>query len=516
MKRIEPIASKLRAAPQGFNAGERRTGGLVPFAQDRPSPRGFVLIAVLIVVMLASMVALSLLFHQRAEETAAAAGSAADKAWAAAMSGVYEAMRIANSPPGELVGWDDNPEAFHERLCLDDGAEKWYFTVYSQGDSELQTVRFGLADEAAKLNVNTATETMLSRLPNLTPYLVEGLLDFLDADNTPRPEGAEQEYYNTLAKAYTIRNGPLATLEEILLVRGFTPDLFYGEDANLNGQLDPGEDDAEEQFPPDNKDGKLDSGLRRCLTVSSYDLNQDAEGKPRTDLNDAKDAVPDKDLPAKLLEYITALRRNKVTVNHPADLLEARGKFKDEKGQEIELESGVGKADLAAVLDRFTATSDVRLPGLINVNTASASVLQTLPDVDVARAESIVAARQNLRSEQRSTPAWLYEESLVDADLFKKLAPLVTARALQFHLHVVGYGVPSGRFRVLEAIIDLGGPQPVISYLRDITRLGLPFKIEVPSEESTEPVVSQAPAAGPPPAPARAHLTPPPSNATHG
>ena len=71
---------------------------------------------------------------------------------------------------------------------------------------------------------------------------------------------------------------------------------------------------------------------------------------------------------------------------------------------------------------------------------------------------------------------------MVDAELFKKIAPYLTSRSLQFHFQVVGYGVPSGRFKVLEAMIDLGGDKPAITYLRDLTRLGLPFKIERPAE----------------------------------
>src|SRR5262249_43746055 len=148
-------------------------------------------------------------------------------------------------------------------------------TVYSEGDADAAEVRFGLTDEASKLNINEATEEMFEKLPKMTPYLVQGLLDFLDSDDTPRPEGAEQEYYDALPSPYAMANGPLRTLEQLLLVRGFTPALFYGEDSNWNFLLDANEDDGEGLFPPDNKDGKLDLGLRQYLTVSSTDLDVD-------------------------------------------------------------------------------------------------------------------------------------------------------------------------------------------------------------------------------------------------
>ena len=51
-------------------------------------------------------------------------------------------------------------------------------------------------------------------------------------------------------------------------------------------------------------------------------------------------------------------------------------------------------------------------------------------------------------------------------------------RGYQFRFQVVGYAVPSGRYRVLDVLLDSAGGEPVISYLRDITRLGLPFSLE--------------------------------------
>lgn len=465
--------------------------------------RAFILIAVLVVVMLASMVVVSLLFRVQAEETAAVAGAGFGQAWATAMSGVYEGMRIAaDARPGSLE-WQENSAAFRERLVFDDGSERWYFSVYSPNESSSDEVRFGLSDEAGKLNLNEATEAMLEKLPAVTPYIVQGLLDFLDSDDTPRPEGAEQEYYDALPVPYRVANGPLTTLDGLLLVRGFFPALLYGEDANWNFRLDGNEDDGDLQFPPDNKDGKLHRGLRPFLTVSSYDIDLDNAGNPRLDLNDDNDSLAVKDqlgsdeVPAALVTYIEALRRNKLRLEDPAELLEARSKFKGEDGKEVELESSVGKTELPIVLDRFTArTVTGRIQGLININTAPAVVLQTLPGVDEALADSMVATRRNLRDDQRRTAAWLYQEGVLDAAQFKKINRYLTARASQYHFHVVGYGVPSGQYRVLDVIIDTAGARPAIIYLRDITKLGLPFRIETGNEA---PLSTESEAAFPQP-----------------
>jgi len=438
---------------------------------------GFALIAVLVVIMLASMVVISLLFRMRAEDIASVAGTGAEQASAAAMSGVQEAMKIATRIEAGSLEWRNSPELFKDRLFHDDGVDKWYFTIFSAGDAETELVRFGLTDEASKLDLNEASEAMLARVPGLKISQAQALWDFLDVDNTPRPEGAEQEYYDTLATPYTARNGPLATIDELLLVRGFPKSLVYGEDANGNCALDVNEDDGATQFPPDNADGQLDLGLRAMLTVSAYDRNVDNDRAPRGNILDPASRLYTNDVPAALINYITALRSNKVTLMHVAELLEATGKFKDASGKETEVASGVGKEELPIVLDRFTTTSDEKLSGLLNVNTASAAVLQTLPGIEEGVAQAIVAARRSLAPEKLKTPAWIFQENLVPADVFKTLAQFITTRSWQYSFNVIGFGLPSGRYRVFEVTIDVGGERPRVTYLRDVTRRGLPFRI---------------------------------------
>ena len=441
---------------------------------------GFVLVAVLVVIMLTSMVAVSLLFRIKAEDTAVAAGAGSEQAWSAAMSGVYEAMRIASAITPEDTDWQDNPALFHQRLVLDDGVDQWQFSIYSYRETEEGSFHFGLQDEASKVNLHAATEAMLTRLPGMTPYLAQGLLDFLDKDDVPHPQGAEQEYYDNLLRPYACLNGPLSTIYELFLVRGFNPSVVYGEDANLNCALDVHENDGDDFPPADNGDSKLDPGLRNYATICSYDLDEDNDGQIRLDLNDTAETFWQVELPGPVVEYINSARTNKIKFKHPAELLEAKMKLPNGK----EIVSGVGKAELPLLLDKFSGTLDYHLHGLININTASAAVLQTLPGVDESLAQTIVATRKGLRAEQRKTPAWLYEEGIVDAPKFKELAPLLTTRSRQFTFQVIGYGVPSGRYRVLEVAIDVAGAEAAVTYLRDITRLGLPFVIEPEVKET--------------------------------
>ncbi len=430
----------------------------------------FILVAVLVLVMLLSMLVISLLFRFKAEDTAASASVGTEQAWAAALSGVEEALRVASSTLPGATDWQQNPGAFHERLMFEDGADRWYFTVFSPGDEEgLGETRYGLTDEASKLNVNALADANLEKLPRLSPAMAAALRDYEDADSTPLPEGAEQDYYNALPRPYAIRNGPLASLDELLLVRGFTPALLHGTPAAATG--------PDDTSPAGAFESRGERGLSRFLTIASYELNTSNDGETRMNFNDAAAALPTVDLPPDLLNFIAALQTNRLFFAHPADLLEATLTVKDGKGVETELSSGVGKDGLSLVLDQLTASDEERITGLVNVNTASLAALAALPGSDDTLAETIVSSRRSISPERRTTIAWLFQEGVLDAEKFKLLAPRLTARSYQFSFQVIGYGLPSGRFRVLEAGLDVAGGARRVTYLRDVTRRGLPFPL---------------------------------------
>lgn len=61
--------------------------------------------------------------------------------------------------------------------------------------------------------------------------LVNAILDWRDIDDTLLTEGAEKEYYEGLQPPRSCKNSNIDTLEEMLLIKGITPDLLWG-DAN--------------------------------------------------------------------------------------------------------------------------------------------------------------------------------------------------------------------------------------------------------------------------------------------
>jgi hypothetical protein len=185
----------------------------------------------------------------------------------------------------------------------------------------------------------------------------------------------------------------------------------------------------------------------------------------------------------------------------PAELLDATISLSGPDTPERAVPTGIGKDSLGMILDRFTGSAEAELVGRINVNTAPASVLQLVPGIDNALAESILSARRNLPVERRSSTAWIHVENVVEAEKFREIAPFLTTRSLQFRFNVVGYGARSGRFRVLEAVIDTASQPARLVYLRDLTRLGLPFPIALESEEGASSSEANIPSgSGPKPA----------------
>ena len=59
---------------------------------------------------------------------------------------------------------------------------------------------------------------------------VDAILDWLDygAEEHVRPEGAETEFYQQAKIPYMAKNGPMDSIEELLLIRGITPEIYFG------------------------------------------------------------------------------------------------------------------------------------------------------------------------------------------------------------------------------------------------------------------------------------------------
>ena len=145
----------------------------------------------------------------------------------------------------------------------------------------------GPLDEGAKLNINVATSVQLTNIPNMTPDVVDAIVDWRDADDNVQGLGAESDYYSNRSLGYKPRNGNFRSFAELELVAGAWPLYVRGEDWNLNGRLDPNENDGNKSFPNDKPDGKLDGGWSKFLTATSVQSPMSLSGENKLPLKGA-------------------------------------------------------------------------------------------------------------------------------------------------------------------------------------------------------------------------------------
>ncbi len=102
------------------------------------------------------------------------------------------------------------------------------------------TILVAVEDEERKVNLNRlvlangnapdeqrlAVFRKLLAILDIEPSFADAVVDWLDNDDTPRVGGAESAYYLSLPFPYRAKNDLFDTLDELRLVRGFTPDKF--------------------------------------------------------------------------------------------------------------------------------------------------------------------------------------------------------------------------------------------------------------------------------------------------
>lgn len=426
--------------------------------------RGVVLIVVLFVLLVVVAATLTLGRDARVELEVARARADEVQLQALVASAVDLALAELrrDDRPGDRLDepWRDDEPRFRG-AALGEGRIWLLLAEPDPGDG--REVRWGVRDEASRLNLNAASREQLLALPVITEEAVDAILDWRDADDEVEPQGAEASYYGALTPAYRPKNGFFEALDELLRVRGIDEAMLYGEDRNRNGLLDPGEDDGDRSFPPDDADGQLDRGLIDYLTVFSRDPNRTRDGRARLDWNAAT--------PQGVVERMEAaglapdVRERVLVVKATRPQLGSLG----------ELIGRVGSSDPAVVsvlLDELGLGDAEYTPGRINVNTASREVLATIPGLSPEHLDAILSARLEAGSDLAS-PAWLLR--VLSLAELTQVVDLVTTRSEQFTVQAVALLAGRRRFRRVEVLVDRTyAPVRVLTW-RDLTGLGFPF-----------------------------------------
>ena len=96
------------------------------------------------------------------------------------------------------------------------------------------TTQYGMVDEERKININMASQKIIERLFRVAEGLeidkahiiASSIVDWRDSNNNPLESGAEDSFYGQLEIPYECKDSNFQVLEELLLVRGMTDDIF--------------------------------------------------------------------------------------------------------------------------------------------------------------------------------------------------------------------------------------------------------------------------------------------------
>ncbi|HEY5298119.1 MAG TPA: general secretion pathway protein GspK [Verrucomicrobiae bacterium] len=98
------------------------------------------------------------------------------------------------------------------------------------------TISIKIIDLERYANINTANSLMLQQALTVMgvdadsiSVVSDSIQDWIDTDDAPRTAGAESDYYQSLTPPYSAKNAPIDDLSELLLVKGVTPEMYWGD-----------------------------------------------------------------------------------------------------------------------------------------------------------------------------------------------------------------------------------------------------------------------------------------------
>ena len=209
---------------------------------------GSALIVVLWVIGLLGMLVASFAFEARIEARLTSYYRNRTKADYLARSGLEIAELIMGKSEGLAGSEVDEEKAATDEWYmyakrLSDGVEVLVEHDLAKEDVGEGIIRVKITPEPALINVNMLTadkgeqsdrrwERILEvgDIPEeMWAELIDSFYDWTDKDDAPRPDGAESDdYYGNLDNPYMARNGPLDTVGELRMIKGFTKAVIYG------------------------------------------------------------------------------------------------------------------------------------------------------------------------------------------------------------------------------------------------------------------------------------------------
>jgi general secretion pathway protein K len=204
--------------------------------------RGIALVIVMISILVLTILAAGFAYSMKVEtKLARNANSEAELEWLGRSGVEYCRWVLANSLANPMQPYDsrDQPWATGSGMLGPTNAPIGF--VENPITLGHGTVSWKIIDLESRFNINSSEQLLLQVLPKAlelmgvapganTP-IVNSILDWIDENDQTHLEGAETKDYETLNPPYAAKNGPIDDISELLLIRGITPEIFYGGSA---------------------------------------------------------------------------------------------------------------------------------------------------------------------------------------------------------------------------------------------------------------------------------------------
>lgn len=325
-------------------------------------------------------------------------------------------------------------EANSPTLTTDDWA-----TLGNKGDDRFvvgdSTFRMEIADASSRLNINTATEGQLQRLP-LTEDQVEAILDFREGGNTPRPQGAKDEYYNSLLDPYNAKERRLDTVDELLQVKGITPDVLFNPQTNITGS-------ALTQGPIDDQPVLYD-----LLTTDSASPVTTSTGTTKLNVN------------AATVTAATLQQRLRISQDVANSIVQGRTYA---RLGDVLARPGVTPQNYQVILDNLTLSTGTQVEGKINLNTVTEAVLNSIPELTPDMVTAILQRQSS--GGFTSLGDIISVPGMNTLQVLQPTVDLFTTTSNTFLVEALG---TAGDTSIpIEALIVIQNNQPRIQWVRD-------------------------------------------------
>lgn len=308
--------------------------------------------------------------------------------------------------------------------------EDWYNLGTNGADHFLVgnvSFRMQVIDAGALVNLNSAPTAQLQKLP-LTQDQVDSLQDYISAGQTPRAQGAKDDYYHNLTNPYNTKTSPLSTFDELLQVKGFTPATLYEPQTTQNSAA-----------LTTSTDSSLT--LYDLCTVSSTSRSTNANGAALPNINNAS---------------LQQLQRSGISVQTATRIVNAPTRPFRTMAAVLQLvqQSATATRDAQVILRNYQVSGSATQTGRINVNTASEAVLNTLPGMTSDITQQILQQQSN----GIASVADLLSVPGINLTTLRGFVDQVTVNSALYIVRCVG---KAGSTTVpIEAYVDMSGTTP--------------------------------------------------------